>query len=168
MKTGPYNCCFIQIPRTGCGSINSIIQQTGGHRTASYCKEQLGDEWDDLFTFAFVRDPVARFVSGYRHLGMPEDINAYLRVYGVEGALEVNHQMFRPMVEYLDEPIGFIGRFERLAEGWSAVSNSIFSGLKLPHLNASKGFSETLNRESLNMLFDFYAKDFARFGYSYY
>ena len=53
------NCIFIAVPRTGCGSISSLVGG-GGHLPASIVKKRYPEQWDKAFKFAFVRDPIDR------------------------------------------------------------------------------------------------------------
>jgi hypothetical protein len=134
----PTNHFFIQIPRTASASINFILNQEGGHRTAYDMRKKWGKEvWNDLFTFAFVRHPIDRFLSGYYHLKWHKkchiegeeyknmNVNEYLK-HGLEPALKDNHQMFRPQVDYVcdkdDVIVNFLGRYESLEEHWARLA----------------------------------------------
>lgn len=145
-----YNAIFIQIPRTGCGSINSILNQTGGHREASWWKKHT-DEWDKRFKFAVVRNPYDRFVSLCSHFGL-----------SVLEGLKSEEWAFKPQTFFIDEKLDYIARFENLEEEWGKISQKLGIEQKLPIYNKSSSkiaLSETEKR----LVYSYYLEDFETF-----
>lgn len=62
---------FIHIPKTGGNSIRRgapWVTPYADRGVASEAKKRIGKKWDDIFTFAFVRNPFDRMVSIYFYL----------------------------------------------------------------------------------------------------
>ncbi len=68
------NLIFVHIQRTGGSSIRRVLEQHipsvqsryGSHDFALTAKHILGEQWDDYFKFAFVRNPWERILSWYQ------------------------------------------------------------------------------------------------------
>lgn len=138
---------FIQIPRTGSGSINSILNQTGGHRPASWYKQKYPELWADAYKFAIVRNPYDRYASilGHFSLETPPDV------------------VLKPQTWYIDEELDFIGKYEDLASSWTEISAHLGITTPLPHLNASQ--KPPLTPEQMEWVVGEWGSDFDRFGY---
>ena len=163
------NCVYIDIPRTGCGSISSIIGG-GGHKTATVMQERLGKKWDEAYTFAFVRNPFDRFVSAFHNLGLEKecDINDFIK--DSKGIMEKEQILFMPQVDWIVKggkvQVDFVGRYEDLQRDWKKVRKVL--GIKdvLPHLNRTTVKKHVLNSESKGLLSELYKEDFKTFGYA--
>ena len=119
-----YNCIFIQIPRTGCGSINHILQQQGGHRPASWLKNKAGETmWSRKLVFAVVRNPFDRYASMIAHFGGESRIPEHAR---------------KSQSWYIDEEVNYIIRFEHLNSQWDNVASLLGISAPLPHQNKSQ------------------------------
>ena len=167
----PGVCIYVGIPRTASGSINAFLRKRElipyeiwpplVHRnaTSKELKEVLGDKWDELFRFAFVREPIDRFISGYRVLHL-DDVEM-----SVEQAIHYNEVVFRPQVEFLTEKVDFIGRYERFKTDWGKIAKKLGTKEAPEHLNASGKRKIRLSKKDLAFLREHYKEDFKRFKY---
>lgn len=99
-------------------------------------------EWEAFYRFAVVRDPFARAVSLYRHLGPDVGFSAWVTGWLSEtlaAAPDISARWFvRSQVEYLCDDAGEtllvqdVLRFERLREDFARAAKA--SGLKSDHL----------------------------------
>lgn len=163
---------FIHVPRTGGMSVGECL--FGGrvdHQKVSECARP--GQW----RFAFVREPADRFLSAFNWIK-----NGHGDRYGFGDVRERiggrtagefldddevirKEGLFDPMSQWLDGPVHFVGRFEKLAEGVRYVQQCMGMVLtELPHLNGSSG-SEKLSADALRKIKARYAEDYHRFGY---
>jgi hypothetical protein len=145
------------------------------HKTALQWKEELSD-FDNLFKFAFVRNPYERFVSAYYFfvdVGFLEqpDINEFLAGVGdwSEFGKHKSAYLFDPMVTWLcdedgDLLVNFVGRFENIGKDWETVREKI-GGQPLPHIMKGHRTKVPLTKESKKILYDRYCQDFELFNY---
>ena len=69
---------FIHVPKcAGSALLDAYLGYQTGHVTAAEYRDADPDLFDRAFVFAFVRDPVARFVSAYDHV-QTDDLWDYL------------------------------------------------------------------------------------------
>lgn len=169
------NCCFIHVPRCAGSSIAEIIEGQG-HKDIIYFKRFLIGQSDlnfeDIFKFAFVRNPYDRFISGYHWTKSKIDINDYAsqlaEKYETWKDNSLEELMFRPQWKYLCNQykhiqVDFVGRFENLKDDWHTISKKLGIEEKLPHLNKSK--SGKLNSRGKSIIKELYKDDFKVFGY---
>lgn len=146
---------FVHIPKTAGSSICAVIgDDWHEHRRASETPEPR---------FAFVRHPLDRLVSAYQFMrgSTPEKLwrvaDCSFREF-----IERDHLFLRSQSWWLDDDVRFIGRFERLHEDFTRISDK-----PLPHLQASRRrpWPEYFTDETRAIAEHRYAEDFARFGY---
>lgn len=172
-----HNCIFVNVPRTGSGSISTIIF-TGGHLPIAIYKDKFlksNDEesWEAVFKFGFVRNPYDRFVSAYYNLKYDRkkgDINRFLASKNNWERLEIEeHALIRPMNEYLyiEDELGvdFLGRYENYLDDWKKISKYLNITQELPHKNKTDRPKSILSPASAKKLYDYYHKDFILFNY---
>ncbi len=166
---------FVHVPKTAGSSMEAVAWiGDAGHRTASTLRRRMKPaQWESYFTFAFVRDPVDRFLSAYYHYvrrqAKPNEPRIYAELHrmiqqlhaeaGADGperlvmdlGLEfdlahlVNHiNHFRPQSFFVDEDLDFIGRYEQLAADWRYVCQRAgHPHVELRHRNAAQRDPET-------------------------
>lgn len=177
---------FIHIPKTGGYTIRKGIW--GSRYDGPYTGEWK-DEWDDLFSFAFVRHPLDRFVSAYnmftngtnvkrspRNIGMGIDMFATKTMYDNDAHVtqSIKHHTI-PMTN----PINFIhkakhiGRYERFEADLEAIKKELgINDSWIPTYNVSQKYGnwnkiikEEMSTDILESLIEFYREDFKEFNY---
>jgi len=114
---------------------------------------ELCENYDECFTFAFVRDPFDRLASCYRHVilnGTPEALDScpgMSRTMSfakfVEAVSEIKDVQkmdmhFRPQYTFFPEKPDFIGKFENLKEDYIRVCKIMgFHPSDLTHNNST-------------------------------
>ncbi len=158
---------FINIPKTGGTSIRAALgHERAPHYWAAKAIEEIGqEEWDERFTFTFVRNPFDRVVSQYhfqlqktphvlyKHLQgaidedeYPMDFKVWVQiVYGeIAPILEDLHWGLRPQTDWFMDGdkklVDYVGRFEKLQNDFAFVCNCIGfpPNTKLPHHKKSE------------------------------
>lgn len=180
-----YYCMFVRVPRTGTGSLGTMLNLGGGHMPIMQMKSQYEKKpnsqlkWEEIFKFGFVRNPYTRFVSAYYNLGLDlkHNINDFIQdkdkmdqVYKEEAVL------LKPEWEYLCDNDGnvmvdFVGRFENLHDDWNFLFEKFGYNRKerdryvLVHSNRTDRHKEKLTPEAKKVLYPIYKKDFEIFNY---
>lgn len=160
---------LVHIPKTGGASIaGSIGYYPDDHRRASQCSG---------FLVTFVRNPLSRLVSAfeflrdpkYRQCVIPESL-AFREFVTRQMFAEFDTDFFRPMAWWLDAPVGFVGRFETLADDYDRLCGLV--GIKQPvplsrmHIReGARPWREHYDPETLRIARHYYADDMERFGY---
>jgi len=181
MISHKHKCIFIHVPRTGGTSIEwalegkSVFNETPSekHLTASASMEMYKEYWDSYFKFSFVRNPWDRVVSMY-HIHWYENINI-LSGKSLKSFLE----SYKPfghepdpctLVNIIDQPLDFIGRFENLEFDFEFICSVLDVGeLELPHCTQTKHehYTRYYNDETRDMVADIYGEDIEYYGYEY-
>ena len=162
------------------------------HYTAQDYFDESAEKYNQFTKFAFVRNPIERFVSGYKYFFSPPewvqsdtltfskkhvkpyvDINDFVRHF--ERELFVREwPHFKSQTRFLlvngEIKFDFIGRFESLDTDIRKVVKllEVDEGVTMPHVNKSKKVisnSTELTPESIRVLTDFYSDDSSNFGY---
>nr|WP_284040860.1 sulfotransferase family 2 domain-containing protein [Phaeovulum sp. NW3] len=144
--------------------LNGIDTQT--HASARDYSALLGDGFYDYFSFAFVRNPFDWAVSHYHFSLKRGKTNLSFRDY-------LENMTANSQADYITDNdgnvmISFVGRFERLNEDFSTVSEKIGLRLNLPHLNSTthEGFASHYDPITREIVVDRYRRDFEVLGYS--
>lgn len=163
MRLSEYPCIYIQIPKTGTGSYGYLLQQEGGHRTASWIRAKISEEeWKNRWKFALVRHPFDRFVSICSHFKL--DVSAE-KVFELTDDIRIPRVVLESQSWFLDEEIDYIGRFEHFADEWEVVRKKLNIELPLAHRNHHQHI-RTLTERDKAFLYEKYQEDFNRFGYN--
>lgn len=149
------------------------------HSTWEYAQKRLGTEqYEKMFTFAFVRNPWDRLVSYYHYvLKNPrhhrhekvnnlEDFNAYVD-------FEIKRNKFSQAELLVDKngdlKVDFIGQLENLSEDFQYICDKIGIQCELPHVNQSshKKYQELYDEESTEKVAQHWANEIKLFSYSF-
>ena len=164
------------------------------HLIASQAKKIYSEYWDEYFKFSFVREPYSRMLSmaAFKNMNQTyygcdslvdnilstDHINKYKKLFGSPILIEYDYRFYkREDVEnkkhkencvygnILDEPIDYIGRFEKLDEDFDNICNILgVKEKKLPRLgNNSK--THSLSLEAKLLINKIYDEDFLTYNY---
>ncbi len=184
---------FVHVPKTAGFAMTQIL--TDGiateHMAASKMRELLGEDWERLFKFGFVRNPAPRALSAFwylkgggmnagdaswsnEHLARFDTCASYLEAMANHQVAFPGYVHFRPQSEFLCAPDGaimvdFVGRYEHIDRDFSFVADKVGCSPHLSSLNATHIIPEATDDwsdETWGALQDLYSLDFDRFGYA--
>ena len=172
-----------------CYPINSITAFPQWHLPAAIVRRIVGARrWNDLFTFAFVRNPWDLVVSAYHfekrdilepHMASSEpdraealrrcfDFERFVRIYPL---LEPIDQTSMLVDEHDKVIVDFVGRFERLNEDFGEICARLGTpGEPLRHENRTPErahYRSYYTTESRDIVARYFARDIGRFNYEY-
>jgi len=189
---------FIHIQKTAGNSITEFLKNNipdlkpilNKHDFAIQGKHKLGDQWDDYFKFAFVRNPWDRLVSWYSMIKDKNQKNKFGK-YVTENSSNfeefiknctdiiqdndgIKSAEFNQLDYLIDENgniiVDFIGRFENLEEDFNKIIKKLnMPELKLPILNSSKheDYKKYYNEETKKIIEKRFKKDIDFFKYKF-
>jgi len=141
--------------------------------------DQIKQNWDKYYKFAFVRNPYDHFLSIYFYLKKNNVTNLNFNDYCVQQNLEQYSSMkdwsFTNLFNRVSDENGniivdFIGKFESFDDDW----NKITEKLNLPATALLLNINKTVNRKKYDfyynknqkdIVYKLYKKDFNSFGY---
>lgn len=187
MSQKKLNHLFVRIPKTASTSVCHALQPIV-HKTAQEWIDELGiDEWNNRYTFSVVREPYDRFISMYYFLGIfgkahwrngqrvKQDINEWLANNHISSLESHNDYKFiKPQTDYLCDDndnllVDRLVRFENINDEWLDLLDELGEDhVKLPHVLRFnlRPDTVTLNKNSLNKIYDHYKRDFDILGYN--
>ena len=149
IRDDAHRLLVIAVPKTGSTATHEALERALGrriphgqewdyHATALEVRDVVGEgTWSRYTTAAFVRDPWARFVSGYRHYteGDVASFASFCRDFESRGFAERIH--FRPQVRFVCDEDGAVmvdelGRYESLEADLRRLGDRV--GLAIPSL----------------------------------
>ncbi len=197
------NALFIHIPKCAGTSIQKALlgwnfmefddehKLWAQHATASEIKKYYlsEQEWEKLFTFAFVRNPFDRAVSSYNYLCNLKNIEKNKKSFSdfvfrggafkdllSKDACQKQENRYHhvvPMVDYLFEGeqllVDYVARFEDLALEWGILCKKMASKRKLPFLNKHPHphYSSFYDEVTRKQVAKDYARDLEVFAYKF-
>ncbi len=194
-----HRAVFVHIPKTGGSTVTTVLKRDtflGPKRNLSdprgdacetifEIRDLLGAEFDEFFSFSFVRNPWDRFVSAYHYVmeRRPEleQVTVHKRFEDFVRAFEADPdtfkaiRYFRPQNAYLlDEngniPVDFVGRFERFEQDLGTVLDRLGVHRSLiRHRKKSRrsDYRDYFDARSQEIVADAYRADIEAFDYSY-
>jgi hypothetical protein len=168
-------CVFVHIPKVAGQSVEHVFIERAGltwdtraplllrenddpslgpprlaHLTAREyveCGHMTAAEWEEAFTFSFVRNPWARMVSMYKWHGLHRHISFKTFVCDKlrQKYFKEKFFFFRPQWDYISDEAGnvivdFVGKLESINEDFPAVCQRLgWDPVPLPHKNKSSG-----------------------------
>lgn len=197
-----YRFIFIHIPKTGGTSLAEPSYQGGegvlsgilgeddyrqaGHIRAVGLKDRMGQQWDDYFKFAFVRNPWDRMVSLYHYF--LQDTEKQASELGKRIAACADFADFCSRLETLDldahfdEQIGYlidfsgnnlvdcVGRFETLQQDYAKICAKLqLPVATLPHYrkSAHRSYQQYYDDQAKSAVADRFRNDVAAFNYHF-
>ncbi len=191
---------YIHIPKCAGSSIEKFLNSTQHvewdpsnklwvqHATAKQIKELYCPNYEQYFSFTFVRNPWDRTVSDYKwlskDLGITGDFKSFLLLEGVYDTprLKYPHENkhgrgdhILPQSDFVLDSDGkfmvnFIGRVETLQWDLNIICDRLgIPRRKAPHVNKSKHkhYTEYYDDETREIVAKKYAKDIECFGYEF-
>lgn len=181
---------FIHVPKVAGTSLSmKLYGLEVGHHKARNAKIISEKKFNDVFSFAFVRNPYDRAVSSYSYMkqggtkDMPVlDDTSFIQPYETFQDFVVNWlqykdakncgEMFEPQVEFLCSKEGevlvdYVGRYEMFDEDVEAL----FARIEVQGFPEKKNVSNRVdyrkyyNVETKEIVYNFYKEDFKKFGY---
>jgi len=179
---------FIHIPKTAGLSIDRALgltkyrwrqklvpgQQysglvTFGHEFLPWLQARKLVPRDNLFTFAFCRNPYDRAVSLWAYNNKRNDMELTFREFCLNWG-NWGWRVRTPQSKWLDGvDLGFLGRFENLQEDFGKLCDMLdMERRRLPHVNPTqhgpcRDYYDEVTQGIVRAL---YARDFERFGYA--
>ncbi|KVO09437.1 hypothetical protein WK05_18000 [Burkholderia ubonensis] len=144
----------------------------------------LLDKVSNYFTFGFVRDPYARFLSAwdehrFQHRVSDEtDIDEWIHTHLTPANIRYDWRYIHFCPQHFFFYSGnkciadFIGRFEHLDDGWFAIQKILGRSIPLGEANVKGGTEmrsiDSLSADSIRVINELYDRDFSLFGYPKY
>ncbi|MBX3495767.1 MAG: sulfotransferase family 2 domain-containing protein [Parvibaculum sp.] len=173
------NAVFIHIPKNGGSSVKHGIW---GSRYEGPVFGEVPLEWQEYFSFAFVRHPIERCMSAYFDFKKIRrqwflSTNRFVDIvcddsigYGLKNTREKIRHHTLPQTHPYNclKYAKFIGRYERFADDLKIVFEKLEMDVsEIPHMRASKkaDWKTVFSDKHIQRLTEFYAEDFERLGY---
>ena len=158
------------------------------HATASQIREYYCENYNNYYSFTFVRNPWDKIVSDYfwiqRNLKIKDSFKNYLILKGKfddsrlrfpPESRRTRYDHIIPQCDFLLDDKGeamvkFIGRFESIQGDFDTVCDKIgIPRQQLPHKNKTKHkhYTEYYDDETRRIIAEKYAKDIEHFGYKF-
>lgn len=182
---------YVHIPKTGGVSItNSLLENEGFNFKTHFSQDDLPSEvrekyllggerqhkflsqykeifQKDYFCFAFVRNPFERAVSAWTYYNGRTKRNISFEIF-LEKKIGGRHLV--PMVDFINENIDFIGRFENFSHDVNVVFKKIgIEKYSLLHLNKfpRDDYREYYNHKTKRTIYEQYKMDLEFFEYDF-
>ena len=173
---------FIHIPKCGGTSIEKTLggSKYGGHSFASTLKIKYKEIWESYYTFTIVREPFSRFASAYNYLKqrnlnpalqnknilLSKDINDYIvNYFRTDSVLHMLPQ-YNFITDNDEIIVDDVFKYEELENSWKKILTKLNVPIKeLPHMNKTKKYSIEYSKESMDILYEYYKKDFELLHY---
>jgi len=141
------------------------------------------DEFENYFTFGFVRNPYDRIVSLWKHFTTTRSkeqrvpkctFRAFLENDYINNNFIIKHHA-GPQYEYFEcngrqfDEVDFIGRFEDFDKDWLFIADKFGLNKKLPIINRTKHkhYSTYYDDWSIGKVAELYKKDIELFNYKF-
>ena len=190
---------FIATPKTASSTIRNCLNEYTDikgvenhaspyywHTTAFDLKKHFNEKkwnWDEYFTFSFVRNPWDLMVSKYEYRNLKSRDNTKFgresegllkQIKNFEDFVRKDHSGFLGHHWCFDangkQIVDFIGKFENLQEDFDIVCDKIgIPQQQLPHKNKTnhKHYTEYYDDETRQIVAEKYAKDIEMFDYEF-
>lgn len=187
---------FIHVPKAAGSSIEKALFSTRGEVGHHGAEEYLladAEKFRRYFTFAFVRNPLDRFVSAYEYLAqggrnrfdeawMRQQIEPYPGFKSFVMRLKDPSQRktilawmhFKPQHRFVCDDtdkimVDFLGKYENIEQDFATVASHLGLNNTLPHENATanrRDYRTYYDEETRQVIEEVYKLDFEIFHYS--
>jgi len=195
---------FIHIPKCAGSSVEYVLDKQAykdwnsnwdknnkiwkQHATADQYKQLYCPNYDQYFSFTFVRNPWDRAVSDYlwikKELKIEDSFKSYLLLTGDFDTPRLSYPNLNrsgrgdhiiPQTDFIlnsndKQQVNFVGRFENIQQDFKNVCNKIgITHRALPHHNKTKRkhYTEYYDDETRQIVAEKYARDIEHFGYKF-
>jgi hypothetical protein len=171
---------FIHIPKTGGTDLKNQFNDLLYLQTNILIKEPMGHKTDNLWysnnntkCFAFIREPIDRFISGFKYLhqninndARETDINVF-----VNNNTFLNNIIFKKQIDYLNgDPTNvFLIKYNKnnnyenlillLKNEFNITFNYDFTDYDKKNVSQYTGLNCVLTQESIDIISNFYSED---------
>ena len=189
-------CIFLHIPKTAGISLGYSLfgRHTGNHTTLQEYQIAFSEEeYNDLYKFAFVRNPWDRLLSAYmflkaggrnpgdaawaqRHLGDYTGFDTFVKHWVSEENIQKGMH-FKPQSQFITVPnndevgVDFLGKFENLEADFKRLREELQFGDDLIFKNKTaskvKKYQSYYTQESKEVVAKVYQRDIELLGYSF-
>jgi hypothetical protein len=187
---------FIRVPKTGSRSVREALYGSGccnnrtginfndtegkipwtqkldhpvGHISVSEAKEYTGEEgWSRLLSFAFVRNPWAKMVSGWAYKIWSKGQNIPFHRWLMDD--DYDPLFKKPMVDYIENDVTFVGKYENLHSDFEHICYLLgIPPIELESWNKSShtDYHDYYDERTKKYVADKYKKDIKTYGYKY-
>lgn len=187
---------FVHVPRTGGTSVEQILRPHTtknpifGHTTAVEFQMMFPEEWENYYSFGYVRNPWDRLASSFFYMQRSHRESFFVKNFVLPYRLDLSSfimnvvrdspssifmiEHLRPQFHYLCNTdrslaVDFVGRFESINEDWKIIADKIGLEESLPHTNHSnrKHYSKHYTSEAAEVIAQVYKDDIEIFDYRY-
>lgn len=172
------NTVFILPQKCASSSIKKEIRRAFdiGEKNKFWEQDYQTDNTDGKITVACVRNPFDRLVSCYLDqsfgkdrykLGANHSFEEFVD-YVVRQSYKNADKHFKPFYMTVPERVTFLMRYETLKADWDQVRKCFPVFEPLPRINSMQRrvhWSDYYNKQTLNRVYNYYIKDFERYGY---
>lgn len=176
---------YYDVPKTGSTTIRSSLFPEAWPTGEAPCVNSIQnsrDNYEDYFTFTFVRNPWSRMISTWKHFASKDFHIKQLISSGIDISNLKNFKSFlymtlchdnhhwQPQHMFMPFDVDFIGRTETFQQDFNIVCDKIgIPKQQLPHKNRSKHkhYTEYYDDETREIVAERYARDIEYFGYDF-
>ncbi len=154
------------------------VPEYPAHMTAQDIRECFPEEWEEYFTFGFVRNPWSWQVSLYAFMQEQDDHPQHALIQSMDGFEEyikwrVEEDKHLQSEFFVDENgdlmVDFVGHLETIQDDFRTVCEGLGIEASLPHKNASshRAYRDYYNERTRRLVDQHFQKDIRRFGYRF-
>ncbi len=153
------------------------LSDPNAHATARDCKLFFGNKWDDINSFAVVRNPWSWQVSFYTYIRKSayHSQHELFKSMTFDQFIEFRRSEYQTQSSFIIDPstnksiVSDVIKFENLNEEFTALAEKLGIKVELPHLNLSnkKSYKEFYSAKSIEAVEEIYQEDIKRFSYSF-
>lgn len=181
------DCVFIHIPKTGGLSVRRGIFKGKG-RTIRINRRKVSEDYANVFSFGFIRNPYDRLISAWKMLtrdweNLPQlTLLEFLDIV-TDGSIKHTcgntYRNYKSSCRHHTLPqthryncldlVDYVAKFENYSEEWAKICKIIeYNHQEPPHVNQSqfdKSYMKYYDKQSLDIANEYFKKDFEILSY---